>query len=205
MWMARVASLDAIDLEILRIIADDCTVSIKDISRMVKVSPPMVRKRLRRMKSWGLIRGCRADLDPEVLGATSYMIIFEAPTPDGLDEVFSSHSGVERIYASTSKNLGVMIVRISDLRRLDELVGSLEKRGYRVVNTALLDNEYSRVWVPESPRERVQPKCAFCKSPILGKPYVVTLDDGSIVMFNSKECAEAYFLLKTGKGGSSSG
>ncbi len=196
--MVRVANLDAIDLEILKIIANDCNTSIKEISGKVGISPPMVRKRLRRMKAWGLIKGCRAQFDPEVLGATSYIIVFEANDMGNIEDISNSFNEVERVYASTSKNTGVIIVRVLDLRRLDTLIKRLEELGYRVVSTALLDVEYDKAWIPESPRERVQPKCAFCKSPIIGKPYIVTLEDGSVVMFNSRECAEAYFLLKRG-------
>ncbi len=199
--LARIASLDAVDLEILRIIAEDCTTPIKEISRRVGVSQPMVRKRIRRMKSWGLIKGCRAEVDPDVLGATSYIIIFESQRPEKLDDVLDKFSGVDKLYASTSRSIGVVVFRAENLQDIDSLVKALEDSGCKILKTALLDVEYGKTWIPEAPKERVQPKCAFCQKPIIGKPYIMELDDGTILLFNSKQCAEAYLLLRRGGSG----
>ena len=197
--MSRISSLDAIDLEILRILAEDCTTSIKEISKRVGISQPMVRKRIKRMKSWGLIKGCKAQIDPEVAGATSYMIFLELKDVSSVYDLASKFNYIERVYVSTSKNIGFIIVRVEDLRGVDALTKAIEDMGHKIIKIALLDIEYERVWVPEAPRDSIQPKCAFCNRPIIGKPYTVALDDGTILMFNSRECAEAYMILKREK------
>ena len=193
-------TLDAIDLEILRILARDCKATIKDLSAQVGVSPPVVRKRIRRMKSWGLIKGCTPLLDPEVLGATSYIIVFEFRGHQSIRKVFESNPEIEKVYLSTPKRLGVMVVRVLDVKRLDTISRKLEDSGAKVVSTAIVDDEsLERTWLPERPLETVQPKCAFCGSPIIGRPYKVTLEDGTILLFNSEDCAEAYFTLRARK------
>jgi Lrp/AsnC family leucine-responsive transcriptional regulator len=195
--MSKHPSLDAIDVEILKLLANDCSVTIKEISRNVGVSIPVVRKRLRRLKSLGILRGCKALIDPEAVGAVSYLILVEGEQLRNVSRVIQEFNEVEKAYLSTSRQSGVLIVRIINLQRLDEIVKKIEDLGLNVKNTMLIDVEYSdRVWTPMEPRTSVVLKCAFCRQPIIGKPYQVILDDGTILYFNSEECAKAYFVMK---------
>lgn len=197
--MLRRISLDAIDVEILRLLSEDCSMTIREISEIVGVSVPVVRKRIRRMRSWGLLRGCKALIDPEVVGAVTYLIVFEARSGQQAKSI-AGIGEVEKVYFSTSKKIGAIIARTLDIKGLDHVSRKLEELGCRIVNTALIDVEYSeRVWTPERPGETLRPKCAFCKKPIIGEPYIVTLKDGSTLLFSSEECAKAYFILKQGK------
>ncbi|MCE4604263.1 MAG: AsnC family transcriptional regulator [Aeropyrum sp.] len=194
--MSKGIHLDAIDIHILKILARDCTVGTRTISEEVGISQPMVRRRIKRMKSLGLIRGCKADIDPSVAGALTYLIIFEGMPEGRLEDLKREFWEIERIYYSTARKVGALIARIIDLKSADEIARWLEERGLKVNSTTLIDVEYGEgPWVPEKPRERVQPRCAFCKMVIVGEPIRAELDDGTTLYFCSHECETAYFKL----------
>ncbi len=198
--MSKPPSLDAIDVEILRLLADDCSITIKEISRKVGVSIPVVRKRLRRLRSLGILRGCKAVIDPEAVGAVSYLILIEGERLLDASSVIRGFNDIEKMYLSTSRQTGALIVRIINLQRLDEIIKKIEDLGLNVKSTMLIDVEYSeKIWTPAEPRTSVIIKCAFCRQPIIGRPYRVILDNGTILYFSSEECAKAYFMMKEGR------
>ena len=199
--MVKKPALDAVDVEILKLLAEDCKLSLKDISKKVGVSIPVVRKRIRRLESLGILKGYKALIDPEVVGAVSYLIVVEGREIRSISSILEEFSEVEKAYVSTSRRSGVLIARFTDLKRFDEIISKIESLGLNVKSTMLIDLEYSeRVWTPPEPSQRVTLKCAFCNQPIIGEPYKVVLSDGRILYFNSEECAKAYFLLKKSKG-----
>ncbi|GBF09969.1 putative transcriptional regulator, AsnC/Lrp family [Aeropyrum pernix] len=199
----RSRGIDAIDIEILRILAKDCTTTINKISQAVGVSVPNVRKRIRRLKALGVIRGCKASIDPEVLGALTYLILFQAPGGEDGDTDISAvkSSEIERIFYSSKRGFGAVLARTLDPGGVDEIVRRIEKAGFQVENTIFIDREVGdEPWVPEKPLTKVQAKCSFCQSIIVGRPYTVVLDDGRILVFHNERCAEAYFKLNLDKG-----
>jgi spore coat protein U-like protein len=136
-------------------------------------------------------------VDPEVLGALTYLIVFKPGDGQEAEDSIRNLRPVERAYVSTSRMVGALVARVADPREIDLVSRRLEEAGCSIISVALVDFEhYSVDWMPERPREGLQLKCAFCDKPITGKPYTVTLEDGSTLLFNSRECARAYFTLK---------
>jgi Lrp/AsnC family leucine-responsive transcriptional regulator len=64
----RRASLDAIDLAILRLLAMDARMSLRRIARELGMSPPAITERVARLEQLGVIRGYRAEIDRSMLG-----------------------------------------------------------------------------------------------------------------------------------------
>lgn len=62
------ARLDDIDLQILRLLQDNGRVTNADLARDVKLSPPSVLQRVRKLEETGVVRGYSARLEPEALG-----------------------------------------------------------------------------------------------------------------------------------------
>ncbi|MEM4502627.1 MAG: winged helix-turn-helix transcriptional regulator, partial [Ignisphaera sp.] len=61
-------TLDDIDKEILKILIEDCSLSIRKISRRVGKSPTIVSKKIQKLKKLGLIKKCTAVVDYKKLG-----------------------------------------------------------------------------------------------------------------------------------------
>ena len=189
-------SLDSVDLEILRVLAEDCSVTVKDLAARVGVSVPSARKRLRRLRSLGVLGGCWARVDPEALGASTYILTVRGRDVGLLRDVVLPLQGVEAIYSSTARGIAFIVARVVDPRELEEILSSVEELGLRVEATVLVDSERRKPWTPREPPRSVTLKCAYCGQPIIGEPYTVTLSDGATLHFSSEECATAYFLLK---------
>lgn len=64
----RGASLDGIDLAILRLLVVDARMSLRRIARELGMSPPAITDRVARLEELGVIRGYRAEIDRSILG-----------------------------------------------------------------------------------------------------------------------------------------
>ncbi|QIZ36537.1 Lrp/AsnC family transcriptional regulator [Saccharopolyspora sp. ASAGF58] len=65
---SRKADLDAIDLRLLNLLADDARASQRKIARELRISAPTVGERIARLEREGVIRGYRAEVDWGALG-----------------------------------------------------------------------------------------------------------------------------------------
>ena len=137
-------------------------------------------------------------MDPEALGAATYVITVRGEGVGLLRDTVLRLPQVERVYASTARGVAFIVARVLDPRGLEEVVREAEGLGLRVESVVLVDGEHEKPWTPPEPPRSVTLKCAYCGQPIIGEPYTVTLSDGTTLYFNSEECATAYFLLKHG-------
>ena len=60
--------MDAIDRKILQELSSDARLSVAELSRRIKLSPSATAERVRRLESFDLIRGYRADINLQALG-----------------------------------------------------------------------------------------------------------------------------------------
>lgn len=62
------AEIDDIDVALLRILSRDAALGTADLGRLVGLSQPATWRRLKRLRSAGILKGTRLDLDEKVLG-----------------------------------------------------------------------------------------------------------------------------------------
>ncbi len=60
--------LDAVNLQIVHELQDDPRVSMSELARRVRLSPPAVTERVDRLRQSGVIAGWRLDVDPVAIG-----------------------------------------------------------------------------------------------------------------------------------------
>lgn len=70
------ATLDKIDIEILRCLQEDCTLQYKQIAEKVGSPTTTVYSKIKRMKESGIIKSCKAILDHDKLGLDLTAFIF---------------------------------------------------------------------------------------------------------------------------------
>jgi len=189
--------LDAVDLEILRILARDCNIEVTRLAKIIGLSVPSTRRRIRYLLSSGILKGCSATIDPEALGVYTVVIRFRG---EGLEEILKGLDGnrsVERVYYSSNRGEGFIIARIPSVLDAEIIAEDMRKRGATSVEIFIVDNiAIERPWEPsERIRGIVTYKCRFCGAPIVGKPYIVRSGD-TILIFTNRKCAEAYFALE---------
>lgn len=188
--------LDAVDLEILRILSEDCREKLEDMAAKVGLSAPMVRRRIEALERIGILRGCRASVDLSLIsGSSSRMVIMRGWLSKELLEDLKSVRAVERIYVSKHGGAAVAILRIFDEAEAEEIRRLLEKRG--VEHTiAELGEVYESTRIPEKPGTEIAYRCSFCGGVIIGTPYTSNIE-GRVRTFHGKECAEAYMQKRS--------
>lgn len=193
--MVRVKKvLDAVDLEIMRILSSNCREKLETIASKVGLSSPMVRRRIETLEMLGIIRGCSAKIDYTLLGVSTYVIIIRHRASEKLLDSLQRHRLVERIYISRSRDTIVAIIKAQSEQELSDFKDFIQREapGAEVVD---IETIYEREWLPEAPGLRVIYRCGFCGGVIIGSPYVITLDE-KIMTFHGRECAEAYMQKK---------
>ena len=87
------ASMDRIDLRILEELQNDGRLSIVELSARVNLSKSPCAERVKRLERQGLIRGYRAELDPDLLDAGHVVIVLvtlDITSDDALDKFRSA-------------------------------------------------------------------------------------------------------------------
>ncbi len=194
--MVRVKkSLDAMDIEILKILSSNCREKLEDIASKVGLSSPMVRKRIEIMEKLGIIRGCVARVNMSMLeGVSSSLVLIRHKGSAKLIESLHRHPAVERIYISRTGDTIVALIRGVGDEGVREVIDIVKKEAPEV-ETIDVDQIYEKPWIPEKPGISIIYRCGFCGGVIMGSPYVLELGDG-IKTFHGRECAEAYLQKK---------
>lgn len=79
----RTVSLDAVDRQLLVLLAQDARVSQRGLARELKMSPPAIGDRIARLEREGVIRGYAVTIDWSLLGyVTCYLAVTVAPDSD---------------------------------------------------------------------------------------------------------------------------
>jgi Lrp/AsnC family leucine-responsive transcriptional regulator len=116
--------LDDVGRKLLAELQSNARASFADLARKSGLSPSAAAERLRRMEDAGVIRGYRADIDPEALGlGVTAMIRMTADGPhyrplltflDGCDQVRECH----HVTGGDALMLKVQVSSIADLEGL---------------------------------------------------------------------------------------
>jgi Lrp/AsnC family leucine-responsive transcriptional regulator len=80
-------SLDLADARILKILSENARTSTAEIGRRIGLSSPSTAERVRRLEEAGVIRGYRADIDPQALGYAASAWLSIRPVPGELARV----------------------------------------------------------------------------------------------------------------------
>ncbi len=79
--------LDRKNVELLRLVRAEPRITISELARRVKMSPPAVRERLLRLEESGVIGRWRIDLDPVALGYPVLAYVRVRPMPGQLPRI----------------------------------------------------------------------------------------------------------------------
>lgn len=90
-------SLDAVDVQLLRILYEDARTSVADLARALNMSAPSISERLRRLKESGIIQSFTIEVDPTLLDYKLVFYIRISPLPGQLSKVVSVITEIEEI------------------------------------------------------------------------------------------------------------
>ena len=128
------ASLDATDEHILRVLQADARRSASEVGRQVGLSPPAAKRRIDRLEETGLIRGYTVVLDHRVAGdqIEAFIELRFAPGTqvDEIDTAVTNLPEVVEAFTLAGDPDALARVRVRDLNHLKTVVDTI-RRGRR--------------------------------------------------------------------------
>ncbi|HEY7399675.1 MAG TPA: Lrp/AsnC family transcriptional regulator [Actinomycetota bacterium] len=125
--------MDARDLEIVAALQEDARATYADIAARVGLSASAVHERVRKLEQGGVIRGYRAEIEPESLGLFVTALIAAIPLdpsqPDDLPDRVREFPEVEDCYSVAGEANYILKVRTKTTSDLEDLIRRLREKG----------------------------------------------------------------------------
>ena len=124
--------VDAKDLDIVMALQDDARATYADVGKRVGLSASAVHDRVRKLERAGVIRGYRADVDPETvgLGITALVAVtpFDPGQADDLPERVAGFPEVQDCYSVAGEANYILKVRTRSTSDLEDLIRRLREK-----------------------------------------------------------------------------
>ncbi|MBI4510764.1 MAG: Lrp/AsnC family transcriptional regulator [Deltaproteobacteria bacterium] len=146
--------LDAIDWQILDILQRDCKVSLAQIGQQVRLSPPSVLDRVKKLEEVGIIRGYHAHLDGRQLGldVTAFVgVTVDHPTfIEDCALAVSSLDAVQEIHHVTGEWTLLLKMKTRNTSSLEQVITQIRciKGVTRTETMVVLSTQVERSQVP---------------------------------------------------------
>ncbi|MEV4811042.1 Lrp/AsnC family transcriptional regulator [Micromonospora avicenniae] len=123
--------MDAIDLNLVDLLRTNARLSYAELARQVGLSAPAVHERVGKLENSGVLRGYRADVEPEAvgLGVTALIGIVEdsgADTDDVL-AAFRNMPEIESCYFMAGVESFLLKARVGTIAELEQLIVRLNR------------------------------------------------------------------------------
>ncbi len=124
--------LDALNLQILRELQADPRLSMSELARRVRLSPPAVTERVERLRQTGVIAGWRLELDPAALGLALTAFARMSPGPGQLARVAALVPEIDEVTAChriTGDDCFLLELHVRSMAHLAEVLDRLSVHG----------------------------------------------------------------------------
>lgn len=133
--------LDAVDLRILRLLAQDARTSVAEIARAVRMSAPSASERIRRLQENGTIEGYTIRINPAALGLPLSAWLRIRPVPGGLARVTEIVKTIPEIVSCdrvTGEDCFIAKVNVRSIADLERVIDRIIP--YAMTNTAIVQS-----------------------------------------------------------------
>ncbi|HET8657428.1 MAG TPA: Lrp/AsnC family transcriptional regulator [Micromonosporaceae bacterium] len=129
--MRLTTGLDQIDRHLVELLRTNARLSYAELARQVGLSAPAVHERVGKLEAAGVIRGYRADIEPESigLGVTAVIGIVQAGDTE-IDDVVTQLRElpeIESCYFLAGQESFLLTVRVGTIAELEDLVIRLNR------------------------------------------------------------------------------
>lgn len=118
--------MEETDAEIVRLLARDGRMSYTDLAKATGLSVSAVHSRVRRLEQRGVIRGYRADLDPESLdlALTAFVSVkpIDPAAPDDAPERLAGIAAIEACHSVAGDESYILKVRVASPAALEAVL-----------------------------------------------------------------------------------
>ncbi|TCT06343.1 Lrp/AsnC family transcriptional regulator [Paralcaligenes ureilyticus] len=130
-YARRLAPDDVADRKILRALALDSRISLRDLGVQVGLSAPAVRERINRMEDEGVIEGFSIRIDPAALGYTLEAFVRIEPLPGKLKQIEKALQNIPEVTECsvvTGEDCFVARVVLREINDLNRLLDPLHDK-----------------------------------------------------------------------------
>jgi Lrp/AsnC family transcriptional regulator, leucine-responsive regulatory protein len=134
--------VDPTDRRIVQLLQDNARLSYAELARKVGLSGPAVHERVGKLEAVGVIRGYRAEVDPEAigLGVTAFIRIVET-AGGAVDEILAALRQMPQIeccYFLAGDESFLVKVRLSTIAELERVIVDLNRtKGIAATRTSI--------------------------------------------------------------------
>lgn len=134
--------MDRVDRHILEELQADARLSFNELSRRVRLSPPAVAERVRRLQDTGVVTGYHAAVDLERVGRpVRAVVVMDCYGPTCLlrDPDVATWPEVRQLYRVTGQGCSVLMVAVPTMPAFEELIDRLARYGRPSSSMVLAD------------------------------------------------------------------
>lgn len=130
------ASLDATDIDILRLLQADGRMTTADLARAIHMSPTATADRLRRLADEGVVLGYRAVVDPAALGysITAFVRLRRTGSMERFQEFLARTPDIREVHHITGEDCFLMRVLSPTMEALEAVTNTLTAYGHVTTN-----------------------------------------------------------------------
>lgn len=133
-------TFDSTDWRLLDLLQSDARQTFAELGRKVRLSPPAVAERIRRLEDRGVITGYRAQLDPSKLGL-SLEVFLRVQVPPKEYGKFQAHvqkqPRILECHHLTGAESFLVRAVLPDVKALEDLIGRLSAFGQTTTSIVL--------------------------------------------------------------------
>jgi Lrp/AsnC family leucine-responsive transcriptional regulator len=133
--------LDRIDAKLLAALVEDARISVAELARRVRLSPPSVSERLRRLEEAGVIEGYTVRVNPAALGLPIAAWLRVRPVPGEMKHVAGILQGLPEIVECdrvTGEDCFIARVHVKSMSHLEEVIDAVIP--YAMTNTSIVQS-----------------------------------------------------------------
>ena len=124
--------MDQTDLKIISILQLNGRISMKELGKLVSLSPPAVAERVKRLEDTGVIERYKAVINNERIGKPISVLINASIKPENQEEFLQFAQKSEEIvecHHVTGPHSMIMKAYLREMTHLEELVGKIQFYG----------------------------------------------------------------------------
>jgi DNA-binding Lrp family transcriptional regulator len=126
-------TLDDLDREILRILTEDCSLSVRKIAKILGKSPTIISKKIQKLKDSGIVEQCTAIINYKMLGYNLMALILLNVVGAHIEEIeklLASEPNVRGVYDITGQYDVAILAMFRDVEDLDKFIKRILKHPY---------------------------------------------------------------------------
>jgi Lrp/AsnC family transcriptional regulator, leucine-responsive regulatory protein len=145
------AGVDAIDWRLLGLLQNDARMSFAALGRKLRLSPPAVAERMKRLEERGVIRACRAEINLSALGRGLHVYLRVVVQPKDYSRFKQAVEAMEEIFEChhvTGEESFVLRAAVEGVAALEGLIQKLTVYGPTTTSVILSTSLDRRHFLP---------------------------------------------------------